>query len=46
MANGLCSKGSDVTVRVRGGDLVVNYTDERVTITGDAKLVFTGEVEY
>ena len=46
VANGLCSKGSDVTVRVRGGDLVVNYTDERVTLTGDAKLVFTGEVEY
>ena len=46
VANGLCSKGSDVTVRVRGGDLVVNCTDERVTLTGDAKLVFTGEVEY
>ena len=46
VANGLCAKGSDITVRVRGGDLVVNYTDERVTLTGDAKLVFTGEAEY
>ena len=46
VANGLCAKGSDITVRVRGGDLVVNYTDERVTLTGDAKLVFAGEVEY
>ena len=46
VANGLCAKGSDVTVRARGGDLVVNYTDEKVTLTGDAKLVFTGEVEY
>ena len=46
VANGLCSKGCDITVRVRGGDLVVNYTDETVTLTGDAKLVFTGEVEY
>ncbi len=36
VANGLCSKGSDITVRVRGGDLVVNYTDEKVTLTGDA----------
>lgn len=42
----LCSKGSDITVRVRGGDLVVNYTDEKVTLTGDAKLVYTGEAEY
>ena len=46
VANGLCAKDCDITVRVRGGDLVVNYTDERVTLTGDAKLVFTGEVEY
>ena len=46
VANGLCTKGSDVTVRARGGDLIVNYTDERVTLTGDAKLVYTGEAEY
>ena len=46
VANGLCEKGRDITVRAKGGDLVVNYTDERVTLTGDAKLVFTGEAEY
>ncbi|MBE6995341.1 MAG: diaminopimelate epimerase, partial [Ruminococcaceae bacterium] len=46
VANGLCEKGRDITVRAKGGDLVVNYTDERVTLTGDAKLVFTGELEY
>ena len=46
VANGLCEKGRDITVRVRGGDLVVNYTDEKVTLTGDARLVYTGEVEY
>ena len=46
VANGLCEKGKDVTVRAKGGDLIVNYTDERVTLTGDAKLVYTGEVEY
>ena len=45
-ANNLCAKDSDVTVRVRGGDLIVRYTDERVTLTGDAKLVYTGEAEY
>ena len=30
----------------KGGDLIVHYTDEHVTLTGDARLVFTGEVEY
>ena len=45
-ANNLCAKDSDVTVRVRGGDLIVHYTDEHVTLTGDAKLVYTGEAEY
>ena len=46
VANGLCEKGKDVTVRAKGGDHIVNYTDERVTLTGDAKLVYTGEAEY
>ena len=46
VATGQCEKGRDITVRVRGGDLVVNYTDEKVTLTGDARLVYTGEVEY
>ena len=46
VANGLCEKGRDITVKVRGGDLVVNYTDEKVTLTGDAKLVYEGIVEY
>ena len=45
-ANGLCEKGCDLTVRAKGGDMIVNYTDERVTLTGDAKLVYTGEMEY
>ncbi|MCI8399343.1 MAG: carbamoyl-phosphate synthase large subunit [Oscillibacter sp.] len=46
IANGFCQKGRDITVRVQGGDLLVHYTDESVTLTGDAKLVYTGEVEY
>ena len=45
-ATGQCAKGCDVTVRVRGGDLIVNYTDEHVTLTGDAKLVYIGEAQY
>src|SRR5699024_6619956 len=46
VAAGQCEQGRDITVRVRGGDLVVNYTDEAVTLTGDAKLVYTGTVEH
>ena len=44
--NGFCKKGEDITVKLRGGDLVVNYTDDCVKLTGDCNLVFTGEIEY
>ncbi len=44
--NGYCEKGRDITVKVRGGNLIVRDTDEGVTLTGDAKLIFTGEVRY
>ena len=44
--NGLLKKGTDITVKVKGGDLTVNYTDEKVTLLGDAKLVFNGEIKY
>ena len=44
--NGLCDKGADVTVKLLGGDLIVNYTDERVTLTGGATLVYEGTSEY
>lgn len=44
--NGYCSKGENITVKVKGGDLIVNYTDEKVTLTGDCNLVYKGEIEY
>ena len=43
--NGFCKKGEDVTVRLRGGDLVIRYTDETVIMTGPAATVFEGEVD-
>ncbi|MBU5625846.1 carbamoyl-phosphate synthase large subunit [Oscillibacter sp. MSJ-2] len=46
VANGLCQKDADITVKVRGGDLIVRYTDEGITLTGDAKKVFEGTVRY
>ena len=42
--NGFCKKGEDITVHLRGGDLVINYTDETVIMTGPATTVFEGEV--
>lgn len=43
--NGYSNKNEDVTVHLRGGDLVINYTDEAVFMTGAAETVFTGYVE-
>ncbi len=44
--NGLCEKGETVTVKVRGGDLLVLYDDTGVTLTGDAVLVYRGSFRY
>ena len=44
--NGLCAKGVDVQVQVPGGDLLVRYTDEGVTLTGKVELVFEAEATY
>ncbi len=44
--NGYCEKGVDITVKVKGGDLVVNYTDEAVMLTGNADLIYIGEIAY
>ena len=43
--NGYCKKGEDITVRLRGGELVIHYSDETVIMTGPAATVFEGEVE-
>jgi carbamoyl-phosphate synthase large subunit len=43
--NGFCQKGEDITVHLRGGDLLVRYTDETVTMTGDARKNFEGVAE-
>ena len=43
--NGFCKKGSDITVKLRGGNLVVRYTDESVLMTGNCETVFEGEIE-
>ncbi len=42
---GYCQKGQDIRVILKGGELTINYTDERVLMTGEAKKVFDGVVE-
>lgn len=41
--NGFCKKGKDISVRLRGGELTIRYTDEAVFMTGKATEVFHGE---
>lgn len=44
--NGLCPKGEDILVHLRGGDLIINYTDDTVWMTGEAVEAFTGLIEW
>ena len=43
--NGYCNKGEDVEVQLNGGQLVINYTDERVLMTGPCVTSFTGVID-
>ena len=43
--NGYCDKNTDIEVRLPGGRLIINYTDETVYLTGDCKKVFDGVVQ-
>lgn len=44
--NGYCARDTDITVKVRGGDLTVRYTDQGLLLTGDTVLVYQGVTEY
>ncbi len=43
--NGYADKDVPITVHLRGGDLIITYTDGGVFMEGGATLAFTGEVE-
>jgi len=43
--NGYCNKGEDITVKIKGGDLIVCYNDEGISLTGNANLTFEGTIE-
>ena len=45
--NGYCKPDEDITVKLRGGDLIVRYaSDGHVTLTGSVRLVYAGTVEF
>ena len=44
--NGYCKKNEDITIKVKGGDLTVCYTDDGMILSGPAKLIYRGVVEY
>ena len=43
--NGFAEKNKPITVHLRGGDLIITYTDETVYMEGGATLAFTGEID-
>jgi carbamoyl-phosphate synthase large subunit len=48
VASVLCghsAKGEDIRVIAPGGELIINYTDERVYMTGNCVKVFDGVIE-
>lgn len=45
VANNHCKKNTLITVKLKGGDLQIKYTDDAVFMTGGAVKVFEGDVE-
>jgi carbamoyl-phosphate synthase large subunit len=43
--NGYCNKDRYITVKLKGGNLIVKYTDEKVFMTGKPEIIFKGIVE-
>lgn len=41
---GIADEGKDLKVILPGGELIINYTPERVLLTGGAVTAFTGEI--
>lgn len=43
--NGYCNKGQYILVKLKGGNLVVKYTDDTVFMTGKPEIIYKGIVE-
>ncbi len=42
--NGFCKKNTEITVKLKGGDLKIKYADEAVYLSGDATKIYEGKV--
>lgn len=42
--NGHCDRNTDITLHLRGGDLVIHYTDDTVFMSGAAQTIYKGVV--
>lgn len=45
VACGYCKKNENIRVKLKGGELIIKYTDDSVFMTGPAVTAFKGEVE-
>jgi carbamoyl-phosphate synthase large subunit len=43
---GLCTEGTDIIVKLAGGDLIVSCYDGKAVLTGGATFVFEGSFQY
>lgn len=43
--NKYCKTNEDITIKLKGGNLVINYNNETVFMTGNANKVYEGEIE-
>ncbi|MCI8285716.1 MAG: carbamoyl-phosphate synthase large subunit [Firmicutes bacterium] len=43
--NGYCKKDEEITVKVIGGELKIRYSDDSLTMTGDASGIFEGTIQ-
>ncbi|MBR4163383.1 MAG: diaminopimelate epimerase, partial [Solobacterium sp.] len=44
--NGYCREGTDIQVKLPGGDMDVKMENGRIYLTGGASVVFEGDYEY
>jgi carbamoyl-phosphate synthase large subunit len=40
--HGFCEKNKDISIKLRGGELVINVNDERAYLMGGCETVFKG----
>ena len=43
---GYCDRDEDITVKMKGGDVIVRVTDDGISMLGTTDLIFEGTVEY